>query len=189
MPIEPSRYREIFGSFPTVVSVVTTVDAHGVPRGLTVNTVCAVSIDPPLLLVAVGGSSNTLPAMRSAGGFVVNLLAGDAAHVSRTFSSPAEDKFAGLRWRRSAVAAGTPVLVDHVLAVAECRTERVLEVGDHWLFVGRVEAGATFPRGPLLHHRGTYREWVVGDAVSGVEEALSTSTPAASSSVGSPHRS
>ncbi|WP_136518618.1 flavin reductase family protein [Cellulomonas telluris] len=167
MPISAERFREIFGSFPTAVSVVTTLDADGQPRGLTSNTVCAVSVDPPMLLVAVDKSSNTLPAMRASAGFVVNVLAGGNAEVSRIFARKSADKFADLEWRASEVAAGAPILVDHAVAVAECSTERAVEAGDHWLFLGRVDEGATYPRPPLLHRRGVYGEWpLVAEATS-----------------------
>lgn len=165
-PVTPDVFREIFGSFPTAVSVVTTLDDDGWPRGLTSNTVCAVSVEPPMLLVAVDRASNTLPALQGAEGFVVNVLAGDGADVSRRFARKGPDKFVDLRWRASEVAGGAPVLEEHAVAVAECRTERVVEAGDHWLFLGRVDGGRTYPRPALLHRRGVYGQWQHPEAVS-----------------------
>ena len=61
-------------AFPTGVAVVTTLDAEGGPRGLTTNALCAVSAEPPLLLVCVDRESRTLPALLHSGRFVVNFL-------------------------------------------------------------------------------------------------------------------
>ena len=43
--------RHALGTFLTGVTVVTTVDALGRPRGLTANSFTSVSLDPPLVLV------------------------------------------------------------------------------------------------------------------------------------------
>src|SRR5206468_3493674 len=74
----------IMGAFPTGVAIVTTMDNHNQPKGLTSNALCSVSAEPPLLLVCVDKNSNTLPALRHSQKFVVNYLSagrGDLANL------------------------------------------------------------------------------------------------------------
>ncbi|MBD0690536.1 flavin reductase family protein [Streptomyces sp. CBMA123] len=159
MAVDAGGFRDLFGAFPTMVSIVTAIDAGGEPRGLTCNAVSAVSVEPPLLLVCVDRRSQTLDALHTAGAFVLNVLADGAQDVARTFAGRAEHKFAGQRWRPSVAAGGAPVLVDAVLAYAECVVVRSLEAGDHWIFVARVDGAETLPRTPVLYHRGVFEPW------------------------------
>lgn len=158
MPIDFERFRAINARFPTGVAVVTAVGEEGEPRGLASNAFSSVSADPPLLLVCVDKGSRTLPAIQRTGGFVVNFLASDAEPIARKFASKDTDKFAGLEWRPSATANGAPVLTRGVVAHAECVTERAIEAGDHWIFVGRVEDGAVHDGRPLLYFDRRYGE-------------------------------
>ncbi|MFD9498143.1 flavin reductase family protein [Streptomyces sp. NPDC060035] len=159
MPIDAERFREIFGSFPTAVAIVTAVDGHGEPRGFTCSTVCSVSDAPPTLLLGVGKQSQTLPALVSAQAFVVNFLAASGEHASREFAGKGRDKFAGVKWRPSSHADGAPILSGIALAFAECRVTRAIDAGDHWLFMAEIHGGDVFRREPLLHHQGEYSRW------------------------------
>jgi flavin reductase (DIM6/NTAB) family NADH-FMN oxidoreductase RutF len=75
------------GAFPTGVTIVTTLDERGQPKGLTSNAVCSVSPDPPLLLVCVDQCSNTLPALQHTRRFVVNYLVAGRGELSNLFAS------------------------------------------------------------------------------------------------------
>ena len=97
------------GAFPTGVGIVTTMDEHNQPQGLTSNALCSVSADPPLLLVCVDKNSNTLPALRHSKKFVVNYLSAGRGDLANLFASKEPDKFQNVSWRpgqqRHAVAA------------------------------------------------------------------------------------
>ena len=62
--IDPRRYRDVMSAFPSGVVIVTAFGVDGAPRGLTVNAFSAVSLEPPLALVCIDKSSNTLPAVQ-----------------------------------------------------------------------------------------------------------------------------
>ncbi|NGO70279.1 flavin reductase family protein [Streptomyces boncukensis] len=159
MPVSAEQFRAVFGSFPTAVSIVTTVDPGGEPKGFTCNAVSAVSADPPLLLVCVDKRSRTLPALASSGAFVLHMLADGGQDNARLFASRAEQKFTGVRWRPSAVADGAPVLLDGVLARAECVVVQQVEAGDHWILIARVDGAAVPADTPVLYHRGIFETW------------------------------
>ena len=151
----------IMSAFPTGVAVVTTLDADGGPRGLTTNALCAVSAEPPLLLVCVDRESRTLPALRHSRRFVVNFLAERRDELARVFASKVDDKFAGVDWTPGL--GGMPCLRTDSLAYAECAVEQELEAGDHVVFTGLVEGGlAPDPASvPILYFRRTYSSPVV----------------------------
>jgi flavin reductase (DIM6/NTAB) family NADH-FMN oxidoreductase RutF len=159
VPVDLELFKEVAGSFPAGVAVVTARDADGQPRGLTSNAICSVSASPPLLLVCVDKRSQTLPAIRSAGSFVVNFLAAGREELSDRCASKRPDKLAGVAWQPSAIAGGAPILVDDVVAVAECLVVREIDAGDHCIFIGGIEAGAVYERVPLMYYRRAYAPW------------------------------
>ena len=107
-------------AFPTGVAIVTTLDEHGEPKGLTTNAVCSVSAEPPLLLVCVDVASRTLAALRHARRFVVNFMSDGRADLCALFASKADDKFADVQWEPGL--GGVPLLAEDALAYAECLT-------------------------------------------------------------------
>ncbi len=148
--MDRETYLEIMRAFPTGVAIVTALDEQGAPRGLTTNAVTSVSADPPLLIVCVDLESRTLPAIRGSGAFVVNFMAAETEDVCRLFASKAEDKFSRLSYDMSS--RKLPILRLHALAWAECSIERELQLGDHVVFVGLVEDGATTTqRSPIAY--------------------------------------
>jgi flavin reductase (DIM6/NTAB) family NADH-FMN oxidoreductase RutF len=151
----------IMSAFPTGVAVVTTLDADGEPRGLTTNALCAVSAEPPLLLVCVDKESRTLPALLHSRRFVVNFLAERRDELAQLFASKAEDKFAAVSWEPGL--GGMPCLREDSLAYAECQTEQELEAGDHVIVTGLVVGGlAPDPASvPILYFRRSYSSPVV----------------------------
>ena len=159
MPVDRDRYRQLAGSFPTGVTIVTTTDADGAPRGLTTQSFIGLSQDPPLVLVSIDKTSRTLASLREARGFVVNFVKVGADAVATKFASKADDKFAGVAWRASGVAGGAPILHESSVAYAECRTIVQQEAGDHWIFIAEVEGGEHLGGVPLMYYHRTYAAW------------------------------
>ncbi|MBM4408273.1 MAG: flavin reductase family protein [Chloroflexi bacterium] len=172
-PVDRRSFFDIMGTAPAAVTVVTTIDAAGRPRGLTVGAVCSVSAEPPLLLICVDQASRTLLALRERGAFTVNFLDGDGAEVARRFASPVADRFAGIPWRPGQN--GLPILDQDGLAHAECRIVQELASGDHVILIALVEAGSPPAPGtrPLMYFRHQYGAWSgnVEDARLGVAVA------------------
>src|SRR3954454_18374957 len=97
--VDPARYREVIGSFATGVAIVT---AHGDdgPAGLTTNAVTSLSLEPLLLIVCFDNGSRTLPVVRAAGRFGVNVLAAGQEPLAPRFAGklPEPQKFAGVSY-------------------------------------------------------------------------------------------
>ena len=155
--VTPQLYRDIMACFPTGVAIVTAHEAGDRPRGLTLSAFCAVSLDPPLVLVCIDKGSNTLPALQASGGFTVNFLAGGREHLAVLYASKAEEKFQGIPWTRPELAEGGPILLEDCAAYAVCLTRQAIEAGDHWVFIGEVRDGAVIEgRLPLVYHRRAF---------------------------------
>ena len=159
MTLDRQSFFDVMASFPSGVAIVTTATPDGTPRGLTTTAVCSVSADPPTVLVCVDLGSRTLTALRASRRFVVNFIGEGRSELCLLFASKEPDKFARVAWRPTA--AGIPLLHDDVLAWAECTTVHELEVGDHVLFVARVEDGGVQPElePPLMYYRRSWGVW------------------------------
>ncbi|SEK75850.1 flavin reductase family protein [Streptacidiphilus jiangxiensis] len=174
MAVDSGTFKELFGSFPAAVSVVTTLGLEGEPRGLTCTAVSAVSAEPPLLLVCVDKGSRTLPALLGHRAFVLNILAEGADWVSQQFATGVGPKFAGLGWHASAAAHGAPVLHEVASAVAECTLDDTVEAGDHVILIGRIQEAAVQGRRPLLYQRGRYGTWTAPERELAVTGSAAT---------------
>ena len=128
-------------SFPSGVVVLTAFGDDDRPRGLTVSAFCAVSLEPPLALVCIDRTSNTLPAVQHTGGFTANILATGRETLARQMATKLSDKFDGLAWRRPATRVGGPILEQDSAAYAVCALRDTIEAGDHWILIGLVTEG------------------------------------------------
>ncbi|BCM20943.1 flavin reductase family protein [Mesorhizobium sp. J8] len=151
--IDPIALRRAFGTFVTGVTVITTRDSDGNPRGMTANSFTSVSLDPPLLLVCVGKSAASFPAFNEAQSFAVNFLHEGQADVSSVFASKVADKFQSVNHDRAHT--GAPILTDS-LTWFDCTVHNRIEAGDHVILIGRVQAFGTSPSAPLGFCRGRY---------------------------------
>ena len=123
---------------------------------MTANALCSLSIDPLMALVCFENRARTLPIVRDAGRFAVNLLASDQQALAGVFASklPEAEKLEGVAHR---IRDGVPVL-DGVLAWATCALTELIAGGDHTIALGRVIAlGLSEPPAePLLWYAGGY---------------------------------
>ena len=162
MDLSPEMFRRVMGHFATGVSVVTALGPDRAPAGITVNALSSVSLDPPLVMVALDRRRFITPIVRAAGRYAVNILGEDHRSLSDCFANapaaadaPGRMAFCGAAWHAGTT--GLPIL-EGAIASLECSIVETFSAGDHDLFIGRVEAmdhvdGAT---GPLLYFRRRY---------------------------------
>ena len=159
MDVGPELFRRVMGHFVTGVTVVTTFDADSRPAGITVNALSSVSLDPPLVVVALDRRRFITPIIHAARRFAVSILAEEQQALSDCFAgaevTPGRDEFCGAAW--SPGLTGLPIL-DGAIASLECTLVETYPVGDHDLFIGQVVAVANeehHPQ-PLLYYRRRY---------------------------------
>jgi flavin reductase (DIM6/NTAB) family NADH-FMN oxidoreductase RutF len=133
--------------------VVTTGGEAG-SHGLTANAVASLSLDPPLVLVAVNQRASTFEYLKKNLCFAVHILRLDQEGLSRRFAAPGPKDFSDLSVTTAVTSA--PILTD-CLAFLDCRIVDILPGGDHEIFIGEIVAGEHQGGDPLLFYAGGYR--------------------------------
>lgn len=141
--------RNAFGRFATGVTVITCENADGAPHGATVTAFTPISLDPPLVQVALTRTSKACGLLEGAA-YAVNVLAADQVDVAMQFAGrPGQ---ATVRWREGPTA---PLLCG-TAATISCRPWRTDDGGDHLLFLGEVVDIELHERRPLLFHGSAF---------------------------------
>lgn len=157
-------FRNALSSFPTGVTVISTLGEQGALVGLTANSFTSVSLDPPLVQFSLARRSPSLSAFERSGVFAVSILAADQGELSNTFAIPSDDKWRGVDFILGRDC-GCP-LIEGALASFECTTHAFHDGGDHVIIVGLVLRFERLVTGePLIFYRGSYRT-MTPDAVS-----------------------
>jgi flavin reductase (DIM6/NTAB) family NADH-FMN oxidoreductase RutF len=157
MSLDPMKFRQVLGHFPTGVTVITATSADGTPVGFTIGSFTSVSLDPPLVGFLPMVNSERWAAINASGSFCVNVLGAHQAELCWQFAkSSITEPFEGVAWHPSAIT-GSPVL-DGSIAWIDCSIEGVVDAGDHHFVLGRVlELEHTEPESepnPLLFFKG-----------------------------------
>ena len=152
MAFDPAEQRRIMGSFATGVTVVTTNSTP--PTGLTANAVTSLSLDPPLVLVAVDKKASSHQAFQDTGCFAMNILSAQQQAISNRFATPGPKDFSDLDIKTAET--GAPIIADS-LGWVDCKLVEVLPGGDHDIFIGEIVAGELNPGEPLLYFACKYR--------------------------------
>ena len=146
--------RALMRNVPATVAVVT-VDVEGERLGLTIASVLSLSLDPPLIAVAVRRQAALHELLRRAEAFGISFLAGDQDRLAQHFSRGVPP--IGL-WEGIAVREGEgPPLLEGALGWVVCTRAGEHDAGDHTLFVGEP---TSIEQGPgvtgLAYVRGSY---------------------------------
>jgi flavin reductase (DIM6/NTAB) family NADH-FMN oxidoreductase RutF len=153
---DPEVFREVFGRFATGVAVITSAGPAGA-GGMTANAICSLSLDPLLALVCFENRARTLPIVREAGRFAINVLSASQADLAGVFASklPEAEKLDGVGHR---IEHGVPI-IDGALAWAACELRELIAGGDHTIGIGEVVAMGLGNGEPLLWYAGRYHAW------------------------------
>ena len=157
MPPDPQTFKSVLSRFASGVTIVTTRDGDH-RHGVTVSAFSSVSATPPRVLVCLGDDTDSQPLVKRSGVFAVHILGREHVALGPRFAKMGEvpdDLFEGLSTRTEAT--GSPILSD-CLAWLDCRVETALQVGDHIVFVGAVEAAGLGGGGePVLYYSRAFR--------------------------------
>lgn len=151
MRIDPRKLRTCLGHFATGVTVVT-CDGEGTPHGATVNAFTALSLDPPLVLVALDRRAKVAGYVAGRP-FTVNVLRSSQRDVALHFAG--RPTAGPVAWERP-----DPDLAPRLpgaLATIACRPWRDYDGGDHLLCLGEVGEFDWQDGDPLVFHAGRLR--------------------------------
>ena len=151
--IDAAIYKQVMGSFPSGVTVITTLDDDGQIVGLTASAFSSLSMDPALVLFCPNYSSDSYPVLIKNKRFAIHVLSGGQQNEAYAFARKGKDKAQGIEWTLSAL--GNPILAN-ATAVIECELWREYEGGDHAIMVGSVK-NLIVPQqdaGPMVYCNG-----------------------------------
>lgn len=157
LPDQPVRaadaadYRRALGAFATGVCVVT-ADSDAGPLGITINSFTSVSLSPRLVLWCLDENSERRAPFAAAEEFSVHVLDAESEALSRRFA-----KGFGLLQDGEYLRVGNaaPRLAGAV-ARFDCRTHARVQMGDHIIIVGEVQAYDAVEGPGLTYFRGRY---------------------------------
>lgn len=143
----------MFGRFATGVAVITSAGAAGA-GGMTANALCSLSLDPLLALVCFENDARTLPIVREAGRFAVNVLSAHQEDLAGIFASklPEAEKLDGVAHRFQR---GVPI-IEGSLAWGVFDLRKLIAGGDHTIAIGEAVAMGLGSGDPLLWYGSSY---------------------------------
>lgn len=144
-------YRRALGAFATGVCVVTADSARG-PLGITINSFTSVSLTPRLVLWCLDERSERWPAFAEAERFAIHVLDAGAEALARRFARGGglmePEEFTRMK--------DAPPRLAGAAARFDCRTHERVQMGDHMMMIGEVEAFEASDAAALTYFRGRY---------------------------------
>lgn len=150
--IDPRQFRSALGCFVSGVTIITT-EYEGQTHGMTANSFVSVSLNPPLILVAVDHRANMHHILPNSGRYGVSILAENQYPLSNHFAGRTVE---GLR--PSFIRKHNMPLIDGAAAYLVARLVEAHLAGDHMLYIGQVEFLEWCAARPLLFYSGQYRQ-------------------------------
>jgi flavin reductase (DIM6/NTAB) family NADH-FMN oxidoreductase RutF/DNA-binding MarR family transcriptional regulator len=130
------NFRTAMSHFLTGVAVVTVAEGDS-PRGMTVNSLTSVSLDPPILLICFNRKSSSLKRLQDSKKFGVNILTTEQQEIARLFSGAPSagslDKSMSHKWGEID---GVPAIEGAVVQIA-CDLDQTFDAGTHTIVLGR----------------------------------------------------
>lgn len=147
----PDDLRGVMRRFPAGVSVIT-VDLEGERLGLTLGTLVALSLDPPLVGFAIRKDAALHELLRRAREFGISLLAAGQEGIAQHFARgiPPIALWAGI----DVLDEEGPPLIAGAIGWLRGRILAEHEAGSHTFFVGEIESAAPGPTDRPLAYFG-----------------------------------
>ncbi|MFX0539048.1 flavin reductase family protein [Ornithinimicrobium sp. Y1847] len=146
--------RSVFRRAAASTWVVTGARAPGLdPVGFTAISVVSVSLDPPLVSFNIGKDSSSLVTLARTHRAGLHLLADHQAHLATRFAADRRQRFVdegAWHWDH-----GLPVVTGAALHLTT-RIVDLVEAGDSFLALARVEHASSTDHSPLIHHQGRF---------------------------------
>ena len=158
MSIDREQFRMAFRRHAASVVVVTYIDSTGAPRGMTATAMCALSVDPPSLIVCIDRATRTHEEVMRHRTFAIDILAAHQRRIGVHCARPGADKRLHDAWLAPDTAPGDPPHIVDSVAHLVCTIDSALDAFTHTVVVGRVRSIVLDPLDPepLLYRAGQY---------------------------------
>jgi flavin reductase (DIM6/NTAB) family NADH-FMN oxidoreductase RutF len=143
-----TTFRDGMAHMCAPVTIITAMDDTR-PHGTTVSAVMSLSMDPPLIAVALAHTSESLGLIKRTNRFGVNILSAAQHPTAIQFAGKGQDKFLDVPWTE---ASGLPRINNSAIWI-DCTAASFAEAGDHLIVVGSVQHVETdTDLAPLTYH-------------------------------------
>lgn len=157
MSLDSEKLRRAMRAWTTGVTIVT-ASHEGQQYGMTVNSFTSISLEPPLISVALKQLTHTHDLVVKSGMFAVTILAAEQKELSDRFAGKVPnitDRFDGVQTERLSLM-DAPVF-SNGMAYLHCRVVSSIPAGENTLFVAEVTAAQGEGSGdPLVYHNREY---------------------------------
>ena len=151
MEIDSKTFRKTLGKFASGVTVITTL-VDGETHGMTASAFFSLSLDPPLVAVAVDHRARIHELLLRSGRFGVSVLNRQQESLSNHFARMTKEEVDVSFFEED----GVP-LIGEALMNLVCRVADSFPGGDHTIYVGQVEWCRSRDDGePLMYYAGGY---------------------------------
>lgn len=150
----PDKFREAMSAFPSGVTIMTTVNSDGEPRGFAASSFCSVSVDPALVLVCIAKTAHCHDAFMENDQWSIQIAGSHHVDLVGRFATKGADKFGGGEFLPDH--RGVPVLLDAAVLI-ECEAHERYDGGDHTILIGRVIEVDVDDRPALLYFQSGFR--------------------------------
>ncbi len=155
IPVEPEQVRLAMRAWASGVTVVTAAHKNE-QHGMTVSSFASVSLDPPLLMVALQKTTRTSELVSRAQAFGVTILSAGQGKISERFAGRGDDSKDRLEGvETETLNTGSP-FIKGGLVYFDCRLQQTIEAGSSIIFIGEVVAATQFEGKPLIYHDRQY---------------------------------
>jgi flavin reductase (DIM6/NTAB) family NADH-FMN oxidoreductase RutF len=148
---DPKALRQVWGTFPTGVAVVTTQTPQGIV-GITINSFVSISVDPPLVAWSIDKASNRFDLFVKAKSYGISILGAEQKDLANRFVKA--DPY--VRPDEAIMDGAHGLKLKACVGYMACHLYRDIELGDHIMLVGRVEAFERSEGASLTYYRGQY---------------------------------
>lgn len=156
--IDSETFRRVRGRIASGIAIITARDGER-DVGMTVATLCSVSLSPPLVLVCVDRSASMHELLLRHPKLGISIVASEHEPHSRRFADRnATQRFEGIPFTRGK---SMVMLLENAMAHLECQVVTNHEAGDHTIFIAEVERGELGEGRPLVYFRGGYAQLTV----------------------------
>jgi len=156
MTLDSEQLRHAMRAWTTGVTVVTAMHA-GERYGMTVNSFTSISLEPPLVSLALKNLTHTYQLVEKSGEFSVTILSSAQKELSDRFAGKhpeIKDRFEGVATETLSIAAP---LIKGGIGYFNCRVLNAVPVGENTLFIAEVIAAQGEGNNePLVYHNRVY---------------------------------
>ena len=156
MTLDSEKLRQAMRAWTTGVAIITSI-YEDQQYGMTVNSFTSISLNPPLVSVALKQLTHTHELVVKSGMFSVTILASAQKELSDRFAGKLPsviNRFDGVQ--TETISLDSPVFKDG-MAYLDCRVVNSIPVGENTLFVAEVlDARGEGEGEPLVYHNRQY---------------------------------